>query len=150
MTQAEVEVVQSGRARISNACGALDLRLTQPDQGGQILVIRMEGRIDEDLLKLLLMRLREDPALDPRLPTLWDMRGHDFSQYGATEIRGRAFLLSRHPERAGVRRAYLVADAGAYGMMRMFQQTASGFAVEEQDNLRISYDRDDLMGWLQG
>ena len=93
----------------------------------------------------MLIRLRDDLALDPKMPTLWDMRGHDFGQYGATEIRSRAFLLAHHPERNGVRRVYLVTDEDAYGTMRMFQQTASGFSLEDQECLLISYDRDELL-----
>lgn len=84
----------------------------------------------------------------PGLPVLWDMRGLDFSAVDAAAARRIAFTLARFPERKGARRGFLVDSAAGYSAVRMFEQTASGYGVEEEGRMIASYDWDELVAFL--
>lgn len=96
----------------------------------------------------LMQRIVSTPNLDPALPTLWDMRGHDYAECTAESCRSVAFALGEFTERRGVRRAFMVDSESGYGSARMFQQTASGYALEDHDNFLVSYDAEEIIGWL--
>lgn len=134
--------------RIEGRNGCVTLRVVRLDNGRRLLIGRPEGYMTREEIRSVMEQIVREPILGSALPTLWDFRGHDFSQYTPPEFRAHAFLMQKFPERIGVRRGYLVDSSTGYGTLRMFQGTASGFNFEQQDNLKVSYDYDELVEWL--
>ncbi|MGP6088556.1 hypothetical protein [Antarctobacter jejuensis] len=134
--------------RVTGQDGSVVLHVMRLDSGTRILVGCPEGYLTRTDLTEVMTRIVEEPILGASLPTLWDFRGHDFVQYSPSEFRSHAFLMQRFPERIGVKRAYLVDSSVGYGTLRMFQGTMSGFNLEQQEMLMVSYDAEELIAWL--
>ncbi len=109
---------------------------------------RCEGHLSVRELLALLAMIDMDRDGGPDLPTLWDMRDHDFSQVSANFARALAYALSKVPERVGTRRGFLVNDVDGYATMRLFQQVVSGYGIDSEDVFLVSYDAEEVLDWL--
>ncbi len=138
-TEATIYSEQGGRLQLGRA--------TVLDQT-KIILGRAIGVVDRPSLSEAMRLIVGDARFGARLPTLWDLRLHDFDHTPVVQFRSYAFLLSEFPQRAGVRRGYLVATETGYGMMRMFQQLASGHGLEDESKMRVSTDPERLVRWL--
>jgi len=135
-------------ARFEGADGFVDLEAWRFHAGERILHARPMGYLLHEELVSMMSFLVDDPRFGATLPTLWNFRDFDFTAYSASEFRTHAFILPRFPDRAGTKRAYLVDSETAFGTLRMFQGTASGFSFEDQDNMMVSYNIEELVEWL--
>ena len=129
--------------------GRIDVCLARTQGGADFSYGAIAGVVDRDSLSAATRYMVEDPRLGPRRPTLWDLRSHDFDHTPVVRFRGYAFIFSEFPERSGVRRGYLVGSDTGYGMMRMFQLSASGYGLEDEAQIRVSSDAEALVAWLQ-
>jgi hypothetical protein len=135
------------RRRVSGVQGAVTLELMFTS-ATRLLRATPEGELTVEEYARVLEHIVSDPALGGDLPTLWDLRDRDFTSCTADRCRSLAFVLLRVPGRRGARRAFLVASSDGFGSMRMFQQTVSGFALEDQDHFHVSYDLNEALEWL--
>ena len=89
-------------------------------------------------------------GFDMCLPTLWDLRRHQFGQTSAQKTRSVVFALGRLPERQGVKRAFVVGSEDGFGTMRLFQQSMEGFGIDTLENFLVTYDQQEALDWLAG
>ncbi|GGB19866.1 hypothetical protein [Allosediminivita pacifica] len=129
--------------------GRIEICLARSQNGLEFSYGIAEGVVDRESLSAATRHLISDPRLGARRPTLWDLRHHDFDHTPVVRFRGYAFIFSEFPERSGVRRGYLVSSDTGYGMMRMFQLSASGYGLEDEARIRVSADAGALVTWLQ-
>jgi hypothetical protein len=142
------DYVTEANALVDGDQGSVELDVFRLGSGQRFLNARPQGYLRHEELVKLTSLLVEDPRFGAQLPTLWDFRGYDFSVYTASEFRTHAFILPRFPTRIGVKKAYLVDTDTGFGTMRMFQGAASGFNLEQQDNLMVSYSLEEIVDWL--
>lgn len=93
--------------------------------------------------------MADDPEIGPVTPILWDLRGHDLGKLSADLVRQYAYAVQRASGRRGARRGFLVDSDVAFGMMRMFEQTAVALGFEDADSFRVSRKARDLLAWLE-
>lgn len=111
-------------------------------------VITVEGHLNLIDLRASFAAKRASGALDHWLPSLWDLRGHDFAPYDGAEFRGLAFMLGARLERDGPRHGYLVDSELGFGMMRMFQGVATGAGRHAVTPFCVDYDSAPIIDWL--
>jgi len=139
-------IQDSTTVRVDGAEGWVTLTRIE-SASGPMLEARVQGELTPVEFKDVLARLKT-PPFGPQIRTLWDFRGHSFAGCTAQKCQSLAFALSKLPERRGVKRAFVVDSSHGFGSIRMFQQTANGFDVEDEDKLHVSYDIDDALSWL--
>lgn len=79
----------------------------------------------------------------PTVPTIWDLRALDFTEFDTQTIRKISAILSEFPDRKIAKAAYVVADQLGYGMMRMLQAM-----TETTENSQVFYDYAKADQWL--
>lgn len=136
------------RFRFQGQDGALVLSLVKAAHGAEVLWVRPEGMIGAEELREALQTIVANPDFGPRVPTLWDMRGQDFTECTSERCQSMAIVLPEVPQRRGTKCVFLVDSEHGYGSMRLFQETANGFAPEDHDRMHVSYDVDDALHWL--
>lgn len=91
--------------------------------------------------------LRNDPALEPDMNTLSDMRQIEVG-FSATGVSKMVDIMRATEDRRGVARAAIVvSEAMAFGMARMFESISE--VSEVHPTFRVFRDIDLAKDWLQ-
>ncbi len=127
--------------------GRIALILLNSGTPHPIVEARLEGISNRVLVSGFLSFLQNDPRLGVRTPTLWELRGADLSNYSLDAFRGLSFAMHDFPDRVGTKRGYLVEEKD-FPIVRMYQGSVAGYALEDEACMRISSSRDELIAWL--
>lgn len=114
----------------------------------RIVFARCEGHLTVSELLSFFALIAQDEEIDNHLPTFWDMRDHDFSEVSTVFARSLAYALARVPERAGVRRAFVVSDEDGFATMRLFQQVVSGLGIDSEESFLVATEVEGALDWL--
>ncbi len=115
------------------------------DRGARLIRLVGSGRLtDEELLRCV-SSLREDPALDPGMNTLSDMRDIEVG-FTSRGISSMLAVMEETADRRGPAKAALVVSSDvAFGMGRMLQTLSEG---RVEPHFRIFRDMSDACEWL--
>ena len=83
----------------------------------RIIRTTIRGAVTRGEILAFRARLARDPAFDPDLPVLIDVRDTNSEELTSLDVRGVAETSKTHP---GVRRAFVATDAMAIGLARLF------------------------------
>lgn len=108
-----------------------------------ILRTRAVGKFDTNEYREALNQITSGKDYPPTVPTIWDLREFDFSQFDRQLAQNVRAVLSSFEIRKGTKNAIVVSTPLGYGMARMIQ-ILSGI---EDDSL-VCYKYDEAEQWL--
>lgn len=129
-------------------CTATFTRARAP-KGAEFVLARLDGPLYLSDMRAIAPLERSDPRCDTTLPYIWDLRGTDYSVYGALKMRNSATGLLEFPERQSVRRVHLVSCEVGFGMSRMFVGHAAGHAFLKESYHLTTYDPQEAVAFIE-
>ncbi|WP_121629244.1 hypothetical protein [Tropicibacter alexandrii] len=128
--------------------GDAQFRITRLADGTSYVQATCHGSLTAAELVEAMAHMAQQPGFDISLPTLWDLRAHEFGQTSAQKTRSVVFALGRLPERQGAKRAFVVGSEDGFGTMRLFQQSMEGFGIDTSETFLVTYDQQEALDWL--
>lgn len=115
------------------------------DPVARVVRVRGAGRLRRDELIESLHRMVEDPAFEPAMPQLFDLRDVIDVDASSDEIRDIVERAADLAPRIGAEKLALVAGAPViYGLSRMYEVYAEKLPV----TVKTFYDYDEAVRWL--
>ena len=116
---------------------------TEIDAKRGIAIVTFSGTVTPQMVRSLHAAVRTDPDFDSRRPTLLDYSRAEVSEIDVNSIKQ---LAAGTPMAATARRAFVVSDAAAYGVARMFR--AFSEVSGRGGTVEVFRDRQEALRWL--